>query len=433
MSRCKSVLISKIGANKLDKTVEIEFDVNNYLPECRVIRASKRIGGVGTWNMFAVPANQFDCVRQGCLNTGTLYTDGAEAVYQTPADPIDYSAGVVAFYVTGSEGTLTFKIGDQDALTDADQYDVDLSKIKTGDDGYKAVIIDLSQTPTSVIGNGWTPNHTEAYIGISVDPALTGIGISTILIFDEMEDFETSSTVVMACLTTVGSSFDFEAAESTCFGNGGIDVEALDTFEQTVTGKALTPNFNILNPLWGKGESANGFDIETIEAVVEQGVGDDADYGIIKLADKSAAECGWMNVARADACLVTDSHMKKFSSAANRVTIDEQHFFVIDNADGTATIYVNKALVGETLVVRYPKSVEVEEYVLEVGNIEDRTTRMSYTRTYTDGVKYRYVFDNVIITSFPNEITDEEVEFEFTVTIQKDATGRFGRAYRILG
>ena len=58
---------------------------------------------------------------------------------------------------------------------------------------------------------------------------------------------------------------------------------------------------------------------------------------------------------------------------------------------------------------------------------------MSYTKTWTDGVKYRFVFDNVIITSFPDEVTDEESEFEFTVTIQKDATGRFGRAYRILG
>ena len=62
-----------------------------------------------------------------------------------------------------------------------------------------------------------------------------------------------------------------------------------------------------------------------------------------------------------------------------------------------------------------------------------RKTRMSYTKVWTDGVKYRYVFDNVLITSFPDEVTDEETEFEFTITIQKDATGRFGRAYRILG
>ena len=436
MTRCKNdVLISKIGANKLQKEVEVEFDVFNYLPDCRRILASKRIGTVGTWNMFAIPANQFECVREGCVNSGTLYVGETEAVYKAPGDPVEYANGVITLYTIGSEGTLTVKIGDARTLTNADQYTVDLSKIQTGADGYKAVVIDLSKTGTQ-IGSGWTPNHVAAYISVAItklnDEDADGIGISSVAVFDEMEDFETSATVVMACLSTVGGAWDMEAVEATCFGNGGIDDESIDTFEKTITGKALTPNYHILNPLWGKGEATEGWDANTIDKVVEAGTGDDAGYGVIVLPDKSPGECGWMSVARADNCNVTDAHLVELI-VPNKVDIDEKHFFVIDNEDGSATVYVNSALVGHTVIVRYPQAVEIEEYVYDVDNVRYRKTRLSYTRTYTDGVKYRFVFDNVIITSFPDEITDEEGEFEFTVTIQKDATGRFGRAYRILG
>ena len=65
--------------------------------------------------------------------------------------------------------------------------------------------------------------------------------------------------------------------------------------------------------------------------------------------------------------------------------------------------------------------------------IDDVRVRLSYTKVHTDGVKYRFVFDNVLITSFPNAMTEQETEFAFTINIQKDAQGRFGRAYRILG
>ena len=436
MTRCKNdVLITKIGTQKLQKTTETEFTVHNYLPDCRRIIASKRLNSVGAYNQFAIPNNQFECMREGCVNSGTLYTEGAEAKYKAQWDAVEFADGVVTFYTIGSDGTLTFKISDTEGMTNADSYTVDLSKIETGADGYKAIVIDLAQSGTQV-GTGWTPNHVGAFISIAIAPAqgdtASAIGISSISIFDEMEDFETSATVRIACLSQLGGSWEFEAAEASCFGNAGIDDEAVDSFEKTVTGKALTPNYKILNPLFGKGDATEGWDTNTTEITVEAGTGDDADYGIVVLADKFPGECGFMSVARADNCNVTDAHLVELI-VPNRVAIDEKHFFVIDQEDGSAKVYVNKALVGQTLVVAYPQKVDVEEYVYDVDNIRYRKTRWSYTRTYTDGVKYRFVFDNVIITSFPDELTDEESEFEFTVTIQKDATGHYGRAYRILG
>ena len=432
MTRCKNdILIGKIGANKLQKEIESEFTVHNYLPDCRRILASKRIGGNGMFNQFAIPGNQFECVREGCVNSGTLYPAGTDVMYKAQWDAIDFANGVVTFYTIGSEGTLTFKIGEKESLADADQYTVDLSKIETGADGYKAVVIDLSKEAEK-IGNGWTPNHVAAFIGISVDPSTDEFGISSLAVFDEMEDFETSATVVLACLSQLGGAWEMEAVEATCFGNGGIDDESVDSFEKTITAKALTPNYHILNPLWGKGEATQGWDSNTVEKDVEAGTGDDAEWGVIILPDKAPGECGWFSVARADNCNITDAHLVELT-VPTKVDVDEKHYFVVDNEDGSATVYFNKALIGQKMVVRYPQLVDVEEYVYEVDNVRYRKTRWSYTRTYTDGVKYRFVFDNVIITSFPDELTDEEGEFEFTVTIQKDATGRFGRAYRILG
>ena len=437
MARCKNdTLISKIGVEKLQKTTETEFVRHNYLPDCRRILASKYVNEItATYNKYGIPQNQFECMREGCVNSGTLYNSGAATIYKAQWDAVEFAGGVVTFYVTGTEGTLTFKISDSVAFTNADSYTVDLSKIETGADGYKAVVIDLSQTPTE-IGTGWEPNHVAAYISIAITKASgeadSGIGISSISIFDSLEDFETTATVVMACLSALGSAWDFEAVEATCFGNGGIDVESIDSFEKTVTGKALTPNYHVLNPLFGKGTAVDGWDMATIEKRAETGEGDDAGYGVIVLPDKFAGECGFISVARADNCNVTDAHLTELKVPA-RVTVDEGHFFVIEQEDGSSKLYVNGALIGQTFIVRYPQQKEVEEFVYDLDNIADTRFRWSYVRTYTDGVKYRFVYDNVIITSFPDEVTDEETEFEFTVTIQKDANGHFGRAYKILG
>ena len=198
----------------------------------------------------------------------------------------------------------------------------------------------------------------------------------------------------------------------------------------TITGKGVTPNYQKLHPMFGKGEATTGWDKETVEKTIEAGTGDDEGYGIVVLADK-ADECGFISVARADNCNITDGQLVELV-VPNKVDVDAKHFFVINNEDGSATVYFNADLVGQKVIIGYPQEVEVEEYIYDVDNVRYKKTRMSYTRVWTDGVKYRYVFDNVLITSFPDEITDEETEFEFTVTIQKDATGKFGRAYRIL-
>lgn len=435
MARCKNdLLMSKIGVDKLNKLQEVDFTVSQDLPDCRRINASKYVDGSGTYNRYKSPENQFECLRTGCVNSGTLYNEGAVTAYKATFDATEFAAGVVTFYTTGIEAAkAVVKISDVATFADADVYEVPLQYIVAGKDGYRAVVVDLAKTPTSEEGNGWQPTSTGAYISIEIvpdDPAadMSQVGISSIFVFDDMADFEVTNTVKIGCLTTLGGSWDLEAAESTCFGNSGYDDSSVENFEHTITGKAPTPNYQLLNPLFGKGSAVEAWDMATIEKTVTA----EGDYGVVILADKDTEECGFLSVSLADSCNITDAALAELS-VPSLVDMDEKHYVVIANADGTTSIYFNKAHVDAPVVISYPKKVEVEEWELNADNLSSRRVRLSYTRTWTDGTKWRFVFDNVLITSFPEEINEEESEFEFTIVIQKDATGRFGRAYRILG
>lgn len=375
-------------------------------------------------------------MRVGCVNSGTLYNEGKATTYRFQGDATEFSAGVITFYVLPPAGTAKarVKVAADEAFTDAWEFEVPLADIPAGADGFKAVVVDLAKTPTSVIGNGWTPNDTATYIEIEImpdDPAedMSGVGISSIGIFDELADFEISSHVVMSCLTGIDGTFDLTPAEQTCFSTGNYDTSDLTGFEQTITGKALTPNYMLLNPLWGKGNAVTGFDNVTIEKKVEELAS--TDYGYITIADMSQSECGFFSAALADSCNITDAQLNRLS-VPSRIDIDEKHYQLIDNGDGTTTVLFNKEHIGAPILVSYPKQVDAEEYVLSEDNIDELRVRLSYVRVHTDGVKYRFVYDNVLVTSFPMALTEDETEFAFTINIQKDARGRFGRAYRIL-
>lgn len=439
MAKCRNdIFMSKVGVNKLDKQTEVHFDVQRNLPDCKKINTQKYVSTEATaprYNRYKAPTNQFECMRVGCVNSGTLYNEGEATVYKT-GDATEFSAGVITFYAiepTGGANAIV-TLSSEATFTDAWEYTVDLTYMNTASDGYTAVVVDLTKTPT-IIGGGWTPSEAGAYIKIKIEPTdasadMSGVAISSIGIFDDLDDFEISSLVIMSCLTGIDGSFDLSAAEATCFSQGGYDLNDLTGFEQTITGKALTPNYMILNPLFGKGEAVSSFDNETIEKTVEELTG--TDYGYIMIADMSQTECGWFSAMLADSCNVTDSQLERLS-IPSRVDLDEKHYQLIDNGDGSTTVLFNKEHIGAPVLISYPKAVDVEEWILSEDNLEDVRVRLSYAKIHTDGVKYRFVFDNVLITSFPMAQTEEETEFAFTINIQKDAQGRFGRAYRILG
>ena len=434
--KCRNdIFMSKVGVNKLDKGQEVHFDVQRDLPDCKKINTKNYLSTVAAtpnFNKFKTPANQFECMRVGCVNSGTLFNEGAATVYKINHDATEFAAGVITFYVMPPAGAASanVKLSNTDAFTDDWLWTIPLADMSKGADGYVAVLVDMSKAPT-VEGAGYVPSATGAYVQIEIvpdDPAedMSGVGISSIFIFDEMSDFELSSHVILSCLTSIDGTFDFEAAEATCFG-GGYNTDDLSAFEKTVTGKALTPNFMLLNPMAKKNGEVETFDLVTVQKVVESAT----DYGFATLLDMKQDECGFFSAGIADACDITESQLERLS-IPSRVDVDEKHYQLIDNGDGTTTVLFHKDLIGQTVNISYPKAVMAEEYEFTEDVIGDARVRMSYTKTCSDGVKYRFVYNNVLITSVPDAVSQDETEFAFTISIQKDSRGRWGYAYRIL-
>lgn len=424
--KCRNdVYMRKIGAEKLDKTVEVDFDVQRNLPDCRKISAKKYVSTDATspsYNMYKVPANQFECMNNRCVNSGTLAIGtGKKAVYRA-SNGEDWSAGVITFYVTSDVTAAKVTVSDAESNTNAWEYNAVLGAASS--DGFKAAIVDLTQTPT-VQGDGWTPSEGYAYITIEVTGGADA-GLSSIAIFDDMTDFETSSHVKIGCVTSVDGSWDLDVAENACFANT-YDTSTTPTFEKTITGSKVTSNYWRLNPLFKRGTATEGFDIVTVERTI-QSVND---YGQVILDDMDQNECGFFSAQLVEPCVIGDAELEKLAFPTS-VILDEAQYVLVDNGNGETAVMFNSIHAGRKVLISYPKLVDVEEFVLNADNLDEVRTRMSYVKRYTDGKKYRFVFDNVFVTSFPDALTEEEGEFEFTISIQPDANGRYGRAYKII-
>ena len=438
--RCKNdVYMRKIGVNKIDKNMEVDFDVQRNLPDCHKINTSRYVSTQATnpqYSMYTVPANQFECMNMSCVNSGTLYIGSdKKTIYKVPEGE-SFSAGVITFYVTQNVTSVEVTLSDTEAGTNAWKYTVTPSAVKS--DGYKAVIVDLTQTPTKV-GEGWTPSDASVYVGITLTASENTIGsavvcgdnvcagLSSIAIFEDMEDFVASAHVKVACLTGIDGSWDLDVAENACFANG-YDTSSRPTFEKTITGTKVTANYWRLNPLYKRGSAVEGFDIVTVEKTVQAGDG----YGIVVLDDMNQNECGFFSAMLATApCIDGEATLDKIS-VPMAVTLDEKHYVLVDAGDGNTNVLFNSRLAGQKVLISYPRIAEVEEFIISADDINEVRTRMSYVKKHTDGFRYRFVFNNVLITSFPDAITEDEVEFEFTVSIQPDANGVYGHAYRIV-
>lgn len=433
MARCNNdLLLKKIGIKTLAENTEIDFRIRKDLADCRKINTKDYIaveeGGNPSYNKYKKPVNQFECMRKGCVNTGLLLMGAANkaVTYLARFDATEFAAGVITLYVYPNGNApvaLTVTISDKDDFANADVYTKNITATQVGADGYVPVVIDLSQTPSSDVGDGWTASAAGAYIKLSADKA---VGYSSIAIFDSFEDFELNDVVTISCLTTVGGTFDLELVEAQCQESRYNDT--ISTLTYPVTGTRVTPNYWKLNPLMDKGKETTGFDMTTVKKPIVA----DGGYGKITLADVNQDVCGYIAVQIDDSCDVTDAGLTALAIPVLG-TIDEGHFQVIKNEDGSTDLFFNEGLVGMEVLVRYPRLVEIEEFVANSDNLDGVHVSMVVPQVQSDGVRLLYIFDNVFITSFPATITSDTAEFAFTLTIAKDDDGNFFRIQRIVG
>lgn len=419
MSKCRNeVFLGKIKQEKLTKETEVTFNVIDALPDCRRIVTKNYISSeeiAATWEKFDVPHNQLECDATPCGNSGTLYLTNANGEVVYSMSGTDWANGIITFYVTGTTSAQV-TVGNSD-FSNADVYTVTLSE--AGDDGYKVGIVNLSATPTSVVSGGWTPSDIN-YIKIKLTSA--GAGVSSISIFESVEDMYTSNVVKISCLSGIDGDTSIDVAEADCWDEG-YDTSSSPTLERTITGKMLTPNYWLLNPLLGKGTATEGFEDTTIEVTLAT--------TYVALPDFYDDECSYAAASLIDPCNTTDSMFDRVM-LPNVVALHSNEFQVVKSSNSQYFAYFASSMIGKTIAINYPKKATVEELVADEKNLGTRKVRMSFPYYTSDGVKYVKVFNNVLVTSFPESITNEEAEFEFTVNIRRDSEGHYYRIYRIV-
>lgn len=426
MARCNNEeLIRKVSLAKLKKSTEIDLALLRDLPDCRIIKAKAytAISGTYTWDNYERPVNRFECMPKGCTTSGTLnLAQSGTVTYRIPGDAREIAAGVITFYVTGlAPMTATVKVSESDTFTNADVYTV---SAVFADDGYAPIVIDLTKEPDSEVGNGWTA-EAVSYIQISLSAAG---GISTLGFFEAMEDFELNQTVKLSCMSSIGGTFDIPTIEARC-AEAQYD-ENVNSVSFPVTAALVSSNWLFLNPLMGKGTADEGFVMTTVKKTVEEYTVDEQTYGRIILTDAAEA-CSFFAVQRVDGCdpdLLTEISMPTIQD------FDIMHYQKIETANGVELIF-NADLVNVEMLVSYPKAVEAEEYVLNTDNLNEVRVRMTVPymaeSAGVEGVKYVLVANNVLVTSVPFTVTDQDTSFPFTFTILRDQDGNFIHLYKI--
>ena len=122
----------------------------------------------------------------------------------------------------------------------------------------------------------------------------------------------------------------------------------------------------------------------------------------------------------------------------NLVDLNERQFQVVNvstnpSVDFIGTkVYFNKDLVGKEVFISYPQQAEVEEhYYATDENVNGKKVEMVYPKEREDGVKEIHVYRNVLVTSFPMSLGNENNEKTMSLTFRKDANGHFYDVYVI--
>ena len=435
MSSCNSILISKVGMKPLDKTIEVDFSVLTNLENC--LRINTRnflpefIEGYPSFNSIRIPDDKFGCLTD-CKNSGTLMLAGDGSVgarFIIRADATEFPTGVITFYAYFPEvgtHTVTTSISD---VTDQLQNNADVyeKQVTVLTPGFHPIVVDLNELPNG--GSAWVPSELGVTIGLSVDAAVAGF--SSIFIYNSIEDFEVNDVVKVGCIDEFSGEFTLDARDASCFG-AGYDPASI-AIERTITGRSVTSNYWKLNPLTKKGEASIGWLPRTMEQTVNNTmVINGVTYGYVQLADLHQEECGFLLASLSHECM-TDGILRRVHSPI-AVEIAEMQFILLDavvNPDHEGVLLFHESLVGSEVLISYPQQVDAEHFVGNAADLDARRVRMSIVKEQTDGVRQHYVYNNVLVTSFPDALSDEETTFDFTISVQRDRNGNFYDMFRV--
>ena len=442
--RCKNAeLLHKLEVPRLQDWLEVTFSLVSDVTNCTTINTRDYVDVymLDRYAMYDRPENRYDCDGGVCTTTGTLYvkvnSGRADATFYKAMDATQYASGILTAYIYestfASGDKVAIGISNSDDFTDADIYELTLGSV--GDDGYVPVLIDLTQTPTSTEGTGWAASTSGVYIKVMVLNGSTpkAYGISTISFYKSLYELAMSNIVKIGCLSEVGGTFDVGAIEETCISGGYDETSLSGGVDFTITGKQMTSNYWMLNPLNGMNRFAGditattGYRIETVKKTVDHN-------GLVEIGDMNLEVCDFIGAQVDDKCVtpVTDLLHRIMAPVEVELAYD-QYQVVLDESEQTATFRFNTGLAGKDVLITYPQKVELKERIVgNSENIGEVRAKMSYPVIFKDGTEEIHTFNNVLITSFPASISSDESEFSFTINIRKDADGNWFTVQRVL-
>lgn len=431
MARCNEELFKLLSQDTVEKTAEVELHIKRKLDDCRRINAMKPIDVSGNYTVdqYKRPANAFECKRTGCVNTGLLVlsTAGDTATYKT-TDSTEFANGVITFYAYVEDTAdlpvaVTFKIGDEQAMTNADVYTVEIAEVDA--DGFAPVVVLLDAPPTSVEGAGWTPSSAGSYIQVSADKVA---GFSSFSIQDALENFELYDIIKMRCVSNLGDDQSLNTIEEEC--KAAQYDPNINTLPFSLTSTMVSANFLKANPLYGKGTQTTGFRPATVKKTAEAYTVGTEDYAKITLSDANQDVCASIAVQYQDDCSAT---ILTALSIPTIIDVDAGHFLVRPNADGTTDIIFNKVHDGREFLISYPKIAEIKDHVFSTDFINDSEAKLVVPRKLDDGTEFIEVYENVLVTGFPRNITNTTSTFTWSFSVARAADGNFYHAQEIVG
>jgi len=457
-------LINKITKNKLNNSTVMNLNILTDLDSIvtRSFDGWENVSiGPGSdfdmrYNIHEAPTDVFQCLPSGCTNSGRLELSalptGTPANYRTvgtkiSTDATQFVTGIVTFYVWLPESTSVHVLLSLGSIHGgANPGDVGASGwdqvITSVSEGWYPVIFDLAEFPNAwSLGHNWIPDTAGVSINIGIAPAglLTGVntmdtskvGLSTLRIFRDLSDFQVNEVVQLGCLTDISGDISIDTTESTCLGAAYDDSNL--GFEITVTAELVTENVDRLNMLSAISDNTEGWYIEQNTLTVQETERDGIRFGFIQVADISPDECGFLLLQRADNCNVLDARINRVQVPTAQV-INQTQFIVLKEIEGDLTtrgfILVHESLIGQDVNISYPKWAIVEEYVWDGSKIHSTRVRMTYPVVLNDNTIETRLFENVLVTSFPNTIGRDTTTFPFTFVIQRDLSGAFAKVRR---
>lgn len=436
---CNDTLLKAIGIKKLDKHSKLTFNILYSFPDCRLINTRDYVsigeGNTTTYDALDRPDDALECNHNHCVNTGTRTVakgtaQNAEITFKAAYDMTDLATGIMTFYAK-TTNNVTVLISSTSDFEDADSYTVS-SGNGTSDDFY-LFTVDLSETPTSVVGDGWEPSQSGAFIKVTAGTSDSTLDISSIFFFENMEELELNHVVEMSCLTGFEGEDTVDAIESACFA-GSYDESSVDGgLERTITGTAITSNWWMLNPLMQKGTTTTSYMSCNSEMTIVADNSTNPTAGIVRLLDAYEDECGYISVQLVKPCSVAEATLKRIDVATSEA-VDAQHFYVSRSESGETSLVFNPDLIGETVRISYPREIRGEVININKLNLANAPrVRMTREIPLTDGDIYIVQYDNVLITSFSdNQTSDGNAEISIGINIQpNEDDGNFGRIIRV--